>query len=47
MVSFDNILSRLEGSTIQRMNTNMRLCVSTKMKLVICMRYVFFITDYF
>ncbi|XP_044766591.1 protein ALP1-like [Coccinella septempunctata] len=40
MASFDNLLSRLENSTLPRINTIMRMCISTKMKLAICLRYL-------
>lgn len=36
--SFEKLLTRLENSSLPKSNTNMRKCISTKMKLAICLR---------
>ena len=36
--SFEKLLTRLENSRLTKSNTNMRKCISTKMKLAICLR---------
>ncbi|KAL4708934.1 hypothetical protein ACJJTC_014962 [Scirpophaga incertulas] len=38
--SFEKLLTRLENSSLPKSNTNMRKCLSTKMKLAICLRYL-------